>query len=98
MTNLPREINKYGCLPCPFCNGFEAVQVQQVQVTPGAKPDFGVVCPHCDARGPLAHKKDLAVRFWNDGYPATRAAVRLNSAPTEIRTPKRGRPRKEHER
>ena len=54
MTNLPSETNKYGCLPCPFCNGFEAVQVQQVQVTPGAKPDFAVVCPHCDARGPWA--------------------------------------------
>jgi 1,4-alpha-glucan branching enzyme len=50
------------------------------------------------ARGPWAHKKDLAVRFWNDGYPATRAAVRLNSAPTEIRTRKPGRPRKDSER
>ena len=55
-----------------------------IWVTPQAKPDFAVVCPHCDARGPWAHTKDLAVRFWNDGYPATRAAVRSNSAPTEI--------------
>jgi hypothetical protein len=52
------------------------------------------VCLHCDARGPWAYNKDMAVRFWNDGYPATRAAVRLNGAPTEIRTPKPGRPRK----
>jgi hypothetical protein len=84
-----------------FCwNGgypFEAVQVQQVQVTPQAKPNFAVVCPHCDARGPWAHTKDLAIRFWNDGYPATRAAVRRNSAPTEIRTRKPGRPRKDSE-
>ena len=93
MTNLPTESNKYGCLPCPFCNGFEAVQVQQVQVTAGAKPDFAVVCPHCDARGPWANEKHKAVRFWNDGYPATRAAVSLNNAPTEIRTRKPGGPR-----
>ena len=97
MSNLPTETNQHGCLTCPFCKGFEAVHVQQVQVTPQAKPDFAVVCPHCDARGPWAHTKDLAVRFWNDGYPATRAAVRRNSAPTEIRTRKPGRPRKDSE-
>ena len=98
MNNLPTETNQHGCLTCPFCKGFDAVQVQQVQVTPRAKPDFVVVCPHCDARGPWAYNKDMAVRFWNDGYPAGRAAVRLNSAPTEIRTPKPSNPRKTYER
>jgi hypothetical protein len=98
MSNLPIETNQQGCLNCPFCAGFEAVQVQQVQVTPRAKPDFAVVCPHCDARGPWAYNKDMAVRFWNDGYPAARAAVRFNSAPTEIRSPKPGRPRNSYER
>ena len=86
MSNLPAETNEHGCLACPFCKGVEAVQVQQIQVTPRAKADFAVVCPHCDARGPWACDKDMAVRFWNEGYPATRAAVRHNSAPTEIRT------------
>ena len=93
MSDLPEETNQHGCLTCPFCKGFEAVQVQQVQLTPLAKPDFAVVCPHCDARGPWACNSEIAIRFWNDGYPATRPAVRLNSPPTEIRTPKRGRPR-----
>jgi len=32
MSNLPTETNQHGCLSCPFCKGFEAVQVQQVQV------------------------------------------------------------------
>ena len=93
MSNLPTETNKYGCLPCPFCKGFEAVRVQQVQVMLRAKPDFAVVCPQCDARGPWASNEHLAVRFWNDGYPGTRAAMRLNSAPREIRIRKPGRPR-----
>jgi hypothetical protein len=44
MSNLPTETNQHGCLSCPFCKGFEPVQVQQVQVTPQAKPDFAVVC------------------------------------------------------
>jgi hypothetical protein len=93
MSDLPTETNEDGCLTCPFCLGFDAVQVQQVQVTAQAKPDYAVVCPHCDARGPWAYKKDMAVRFWNDGYAQTRAGARLNGAPTEIRSPEPDRPR-----
>ena len=60
MSNLPTEANQYGCLTCPFCKGFESVQIQQVQVTTRAKRDFVVVCSHCDARGPWAYMKDFS--------------------------------------
>jgi hypothetical protein len=61
MTNLPTETNKYGCLPCPFCNRFEAVQVQQVQVTAGANQILGL-CARIvtrEALGPTRSKRPL---------------------------------------
>ena len=47
MSNLPTETNQHGCLTCPFCKGFEAVQVQQVQVTPQAKPRLNRILRLC---------------------------------------------------
>ena len=80
MSNLPTETNQHGCLTCPFCKGFEAVQVQQVQVTPRAKPDFAVVYPHCDARGPWAYNKDMAVRLsWMKRICPTGSVATLDS-------------------
>lgn len=38
--------------------------IQAVVVTEGCKHDYAVVCPACDAMGPWALRKDLAIKLW----------------------------------
>src|SRR5258708_6073550 len=59
-------LNDNGCAPCPFC-GHLGPCPTLVIVTPECKPDFAVICQSCDARGPWAYKKKIALDFGNNG-------------------------------
>ena len=77
--------NKHRVEPCPFCGRAGGAAVA-VQITAGAKPDFAVRCPGCDATGPWAITAKLAVAVWNFGFQSSRPAsgrrARKQSQPT----------------
>jgi hypothetical protein len=68
-----KGINKHRVEPCPFCGAAVSGAVA-VEITPGAKPDFAVRCPGCDATGPWAVSQRLAVGLWNFGFANARPA------------------------
>ena len=46
-------------LPCPFCGN------EPYDVIGGMPQGYGVVCPHCDYRGPEDMTAERAIERWN---------------------------------
>lgn len=53
--------HKYKLDPCPFC-GAEIYSDCLEEVTPGR---WSVVCPECEAGGPIVFNKQKAIDKWN---------------------------------
>lgn len=58
---------------CPFCNGKSFAEPPSL-----GRSHWNVVCDDCGASGPHAHDDAMAIRRWNDRFPARQTTDREN--------------------
>lgn len=66
--------------PCPFCGSTETHVLKSAYT-----PDWSVECLSCDAFGPSADGKDVAILSWNEGSPRWKQFFKLQAALERIR-------------
>jgi hypothetical protein len=53
---------------CRYCLAYATtLDVKQVPDPSGGECYWAVECPGCEARGPIAIKKGLAIKYWQEG-------------------------------